>query len=152
MEKEKKPRTKKSPQKDQNNHNHEGENRKVAGKVAVILIRNTTGSNEEVKDTLRMLRLCTKNSCAVFDKTPSIMGMLTMVKDYTTYGIINEETVKLLEEKRGKKNKDGELKKHFHLHPPRGGYERKGIKRPFMQGGALGYRGEKINELIKKML
>ena len=43
-------------------------------------------------------------------------------------------------------------KKMINLHPPRGGFERKGIKIPFKVGGALGYRGEKISDLIKRML
>jgi large subunit ribosomal protein L30 len=38
----------------------------------------------------------------------------------------------------------------FRLHPPAKGY--KGIKRSFRNGGALGYRGEAINELIARML
>ncbi|WP_297509464.1 50S ribosomal protein L30 [Thermococcus sp.] len=43
------------------------------------------------------------------------------------------------------------LKPVFRLHPPRGGL--KGSKkRSFKEGGALGYRGEKINELIERML
>ncbi len=41
------------------------------------------------------------------------------------------------------------LKPIFRLHPPRKGYE--GIKRSFKEGGALGYRGEKINQLIRRM-
>ena len=41
------------------------------------------------------------------------------------------------------------LKPVFRLHPPRKGYE--GIKRSFKEGGALGYRGEKINQLIRRM-
>jgi len=41
------------------------------------------------------------------------------------------------------------LKPIFRLHPPRKGYE--GIKRSFKEGGALGYRGEKINKLIRRM-
>ena len=41
------------------------------------------------------------------------------------------------------------LKPLFRLHPPRKGYE--GIKRSFKEGGALGYRGEKINQLIRIM-
>jgi large subunit ribosomal protein L30 len=41
------------------------------------------------------------------------------------------------------------LKPLFRLHPPRKGYE--GIKRSFKEGGALGYRGEKINLLIRRM-
>lgn len=40
----------------------------------------------------------------------------------------------------------------FHLHPPRGGFERKGIKAPFSIGGSLGYRGNAINALIERML
>ena len=66
--------------------------------------------------------------------------------DRTTYGEINEETHKELVAKRGKG------KKYFALHPPRGGFERKGIKKSYTQKGALGYRGEKINDLIKRML
>lgn len=38
----------------------------------------------------------------------------------------------------------------FRLHPPIKGYE--GIKRSYRNGGALGYRGEAINDLINKML
>lgn len=42
------------------------------------------------------------------------------------------------------------LKKVFRLHPPRKGY--KSTKRPFKDFGDLGYRGERINELILKMI
>jgi len=41
------------------------------------------------------------------------------------------------------------LKKVFRLHPPRKGF--KSTKRPFKVLGDLGYRGEKINELIMRM-
>lgn len=40
----------------------------------------------------------------------------------------------------------------FRLKPPKKGYERGGIKKPYSLGGALGYRGEKINELLKNMI
>jgi len=42
------------------------------------------------------------------------------------------------------------LKPVFRLHPARGGIRSK--KRTFKEGGALGYRGEAINELIERML
>lgn len=42
------------------------------------------------------------------------------------------------------------LKKVFRLHPPQKGY--KATKRPFKDFGDLGYRGERINELILKMI
>lgn len=44
------------------------------------------------------------------------------------------------------------LKPFFRLKPPEGGFERKGIKKPFSIGGALGYRKDRINELIRRML
>lgn len=43
-----------------------------------------------------------------------------------------------------------ELKKVFRLHPPRKGY--RATKRPFKDLGDLGYRGERINELILRMI
>ena len=43
------------------------------------------------------------------------------------------------------------LKSFFRLHPPSKGHKRGGIKKPFTVGGALGYRGEHINGLIKQM-
>ncbi|MCL4314754.1 MAG: 50S ribosomal protein L30 [Candidatus Thermoplasmatota archaeon] len=36
------------------------------------------------------------------------------------------------------------------LHPPKGGYEY--IRKPYGNGGSLGYRGKEINILIRKML
>lgn len=45
-----------------------------------------------------------------------------------------------------------ELNPVFRLRPPKKGYERKGIKQPYSQGGVLGYRGEKINELLERMI
>ncbi|MCL4342383.1 MAG: 50S ribosomal protein L30 [Candidatus Thermoplasmatota archaeon] len=38
----------------------------------------------------------------------------------------------------------------FRLHPPRGGLEY--VRKPFGDGGSLGYRGKEINALIRKML
>ena len=45
-----------------------------------------------------------------------------------------------------------ELKRMFRLSPPVGGHERKGIKKPYVLGGALGYRGKEIKELIERMM
>ena len=44
------------------------------------------------------------------------------------------------------------IKLFFRLSPPLKGFERKGIKQPFSVGGALGYRKEKINALVRRML
>lgn len=114
-------------------------------KIAVIRVRGTVNIEHGVKKTLDMLRLYRKNYCNVVESNDHYRGMIEKVKDFVTYGEINEETYKLMKEKRG----DG---KFFRLQPPVRGFGRKGIKQPFNSGGSLGYRGEKINELIRRML
>lgn len=153
--------------------------------IAVVRVRGTIGIRKESRDTLKILRLYKKNNCIIIPNTPAYIGMIKKVKDYTTWGEINEETFRLLLQKRGRlprnkiltqeylkektkldfdsfvkevfafkktlKDVPG-LKLFFRLSPPRKGFERKGIKVQFSQGGALGYRKEKINELIQRML
>ncbi len=93
---------------------------------------------------MQMLGLKRKNNCVVLEKKPELEGMITKVKDLVTWGEVNEETLKEME-----KRKKGKV---YNLHPPRKGFGRKGIKVPFKVGGGLGYRGDKINDLIKRML
>ncbi len=130
---------------------------KYEGKeIAVIRIRGLTGVRRDIKETLEMLRLRRKYACVVLKGTPSVLGMINKAKDYVTWGPIDDKTKKLLIEKRGKKfkDKDGKekLKPFFRLSPPRKGFERKGTKVSFKIGGALGDRGEKINELVERMV
>jgi large subunit ribosomal protein L30 len=129
---------------------------KKAKQIAVVRIRGSIRVKKEIKDTLNMLKLYKRNYCVVVPSTPSILGMLKRVKDYITWGEINDETLKLLKEKRIEKTKDKKgkevEKKFFRLAPPRGGFERKGTKVAFKVGGGLGNRGDKINNLIKKMV
>ena len=124
--------------------------------LALIRIRGITGIKKSIKDTLNMLKLFRRNYCVVVPDSPNYRGMCNKVKDFITWGEVDEDTLKLLKDKRLKKgkNKQGQEyeKKFFALHPPRKGFERKGIKVSFKSGGALGYRGAKINELIKRML
>ncbi len=125
-------------------------------KIAVIRIRGNIGVKKTVKDTLDMLHLYRNNSCVILDDKLEILGMVKKAKDYITYGEIDDDVLKLLIEKRGQKSKDKDgkevMKKFFRLSPPRKGFERKGIKIGFNAGGALGYRGKKINDLIKRMI
>lgn len=119
--------------------------------IAIIRIRGTNDVKKEIESTMRMLKLHKKHTCSVYPKTESLIGMLDKCKDYVTYGEIDEETYKMLVDKRGIK-KDGKTENYFHLQPPKGGFERKGIKTPFSMKGALGNRKDKINALIKKMI
>lgn len=119
---------------------------KMTKKIAIIRIRGLVRIQKEVEDTFKMLRLYRKNYCILKEESPSLNGMIFKVKDYITWGEIDSETEALLLSKR---NKD---KPYFRLAPPRKGFGRKGIKVPFKTGGGLGYRGEKINDLIKRMM
>ncbi|MBT6774541.1 50S ribosomal protein L30 [Candidatus Woesearchaeota archaeon] len=140
------------------------------GRLAVILVRGMVNVTQSVKDTLKMLRLNRKNHCVVLANTPLNLGMLKKVKDYITWGELDEETYNELVAKRGEEFQ-GRLtdfkqkysykyleingKKYkpcFRLNPPRKGFGRKGIKMAFNVSGALGNRGDKINDLIKRML
>lgn len=150
-------------------------------KLAVILIRGMVNIHPDVKKTLDLLRLKQKHACVVIDNNEVNKGMLQKVKDYTTYGVIEESFFKEMLDKRGElvgkakvstskidtaklakeyfadkiKLRDFEekgVKPFFRLHPPVGGFERKGIKMPFTKGGVLGSRKEAISVLIGKML
>ncbi len=140
-------------------------------RLAAIRIRGLTGVRAQISDTMKMLRLYKNNFCCVVPNNPLYTGMLKKAKDYITWGDINDETFNLLIEKRGEEFKgiefdskkkikyndffivnDKKIKKYFRLNPPRKGFGRKGIKTSFQNGGVLGYRGEKINDLIKRMV
>lgn len=144
---------------------------KNQSRLAAIRLRGKTQIKTKIEDTLKMLRLYKNNYCAVFPNTQVYLGMLKKSKDYLTWGEIDDETFKLLVEKRGEqfsgreadsKNKlkyndftvinNKKIKKYFRLNSPRKGLGRKGIKHSFKDGGALGYRGAEINGLIKRML
>ena len=47
-------------------------------------------------------------------------------------------------------NKLEGIKPFFRMHPPKKGF-RKSVKRPYRSKGELGYRGEAINELARRM-
>lgn len=130
--------------------------------IAVIKVRSAIEANRRTKETLKLLNLKRKNCCVVFPENKPLLEMINKVKDYTTYGFLDEEVLRLLLEKRGTFLKKGnkrflefkgqKYRPYFYLNPPRKGYGRKGIKMPFKLGGALGFRGEAINDLIRRML
>ena len=133
-------------------------------KIAAIRVRGNVTLGSDVKKTLNLLRLYRKNYCSVYENSPTVKGMLNNAKDHITYGEISEEIFQEILNKRGEEYKgrsdfkkcftlnNKKIKPYFRLHPPVKGFERKGIKVPYSLGGALGYRGEKMSELIKKML
>lgn len=115
-------------------------------KIAVIRIKGEIGLSHTRNKTLQLLNLGRKLNCVILETTPVVTGMLKKISDCITWGPISNETVAKLEEKRKKKKE-----KIFCLHPPRGGFERKGLKVPYKVGGAAGER-DQIDTLILKML
>ena len=147
------------------------ESKPASKQFAAVRIRGLTGVRMKVEDTLNMLRLYKNNYCTVLPNNHIYAGMLKVAKDYITWGEINDETFRILVEKRGEEFKGREtdskekikyndfiiinskkIKKYFRLNAPRKGFGRKGVKQSYKNGGALGYRGNAINELIKRMI
>ncbi|MBT4433949.1 50S ribosomal protein L30 [Candidatus Woesearchaeota archaeon] len=142
----------------------------TGSKIAIVLVRGFIDLPQPVRDTLHMLHLTRKNNCVVIVDNIVNRGMIKKVKDYVTYGEITEQTYNSLVEKRGvayqgreqdRKKKYSykfsvingkKYKSYFRLNPPRKGFGRKGIKMAFKVGGGLGNRGEKMNDLIERML
>ena len=87
------------------------------------------------------LPISRKHSCVLLEETGTVKGMLKTAKDFVTWGPASDETIKKLEAKG---------KPPYRLHPPLKGWGAS-IKKSFPKG-ALGNRGEKINELIERML
>lgn len=141
---------------------------------AVIRVRGTANITGDIKDTLHILRLNKPHHCVIVPENDAYKGLLHKAKDYITWGEIDDKTLAVLVAKRAKisrtkkidpaktktiidaiknsKIEDAEIRPVFQLAPPRKGFERKGVKRAFTQGGALGYRKEKINALIERMM
>lgn len=136
-----------------------------------VRVRGDVHLVSTTRDTLEMLRLYHRNYCIIVPNNPVYLGMLMKVKDHITWGEVSAETQKMLHEKRSEEFKgresdskneikyndfvvvDGKkIKKFFRLNSPKKGYGKKGIKTTYQNGGALGYRGEKINDLIMRMV
>ncbi len=124
----------------------------MAGNIAVIRVKGECRVQDKVEYALQTLKLHKRNCCSVVPNNPNYEGMLKKVKDLVTWGDIDDETYALLASKRGKNPDKEKEARYFRLNSPRKGYGRKGVKFPFKNGGAVGYRGEKINELIKRMI
>ena len=147
-------------------------------RVAIVRVRGPVNVPKTVNDTMNMLNLSRPNHCVIITYNATYKGMLQKCKDYITWGEIDAPTAKRIIEKRARLAGDKKVtdygmfktldafveqfmqekaelgdinaKKVFRLNPPKKGY--KSTKKHFSVGGAIGYRGEKINELLKRMV
>lgn len=132
--------------------------------LAVVRVRGTVGVRRSISETLQRLNLKRVNNLALIYGTKSNIGMLKKCKDFVTYGEISMDQLKTLLNGKGARISDADIEAlvsgsktarelmsmPIRMHPPKRGYE--GIKIGFGAGGALGYRGEEINKLIKRMM
>jgi large subunit ribosomal protein L30 len=148
----------------------------------IVRVRGSIHSRHDVVETLRYLHLTRPNHVTVVPEVPSVRGMLTTIQGYVTWGEAEPETVALLLKERGETKAGERLteasvteitpgsdlsaltrsvaekgltqvpglKPLFRLRAPKGGW--RSTKKPFTLGGALGYRGRAINELVRRMM
>jgi len=69
---------------------------------AIIRLRSGIGVREEIRRTMRMLRLTRTNHCSVIPETKEYKGMLQKAKDYITWGEIDADTLAELIRQRGR--------------------------------------------------
>jgi len=149
---------------------------------AVIRIRGTVNTTRGIKDTLEMLRLDKANACSLVLENSTYKGMLSVVKDWVTWGEVDKnnlvETLKKRLRLNGNKRVDETILKQIGIDS----YEAladglmtgktrlkdfnqlqpffrltppsKGFKsvKEGFPKGDLGYRGKEINELLMRMI
>ncbi len=150
--------------------------------IAAIRIRGCVGLNPDNRKTLELLRLFKGNHMVLLKEAQKpmlqkVQGYATWgeVNEKTlalalkkrarlsgnrrvTDTVLKEkgfgsfdELAKALIDGKTTLDKAG-LKPVLRLSPPKKGHERAGIKKIYSMGGALGYRADDINILIKKMV
>ncbi len=60
---------------------------------AVIRLRGKHDLRVSVEDTLHMLHLTRQNHCVIIPQDPTHQGMLKVVKDFVTWGEIDDQTL-----------------------------------------------------------
>ncbi len=83
----------------------------------------------------------------LLESSRSTLGMLRAAKNLVAWGQVNPEVLENLLRKRGEREGNKEFDDEF----PRGGFKRS-TRRAATDGGELGYRGEDINRLVKRMI
>lgn len=112
------------------------------------------GMINKVKDFVTWGEIDKETFEKMIKKRGKIVGDKPLTEEYLKEKLktrFDEFTKEYFEGKKELKDIPG-FKTFFRLSPPSSGYERKGIKKPFSMGGSLGYRKEKINELLQRMI
>jgi large subunit ribosomal protein L30 len=115
-------------------------------KIAIVRVRGQARIRHDIARAMEQLNLRKRHHATVVEETPSVLGQLKKIQSFVTWGTVSDDTVKKLAPRA---RNEGTF---FAMQPPRKGYGRKGVKMPFSNGGALGNRGDKINDLLLRMV
>lgn len=121
---------------------------------AVLIEENPSykGMLQKAKDYITWGEVDPEIVSQLISKRGKLSGNIRVTEDYikenTDYSGVEELSKAVVDS--GAKLEDSGIKPVFRLHPPRKGYE--DIKKTFTESGSLGYRGDKIGDLIKKMI
>jgi len=131
--------------------------------IAAVMLRGTVKTTKDSMKTLSALRLLNVNNCVVVPGDDSKKGMLRMIQKHIAWGEIDRDVLEMLLVKKAgmdsKKAKSAAEKAFrtgrleggnvFRLTPPTGGL--RSVRVPYPKGDT-GYRGEDINNLLKRMI
>ena len=130
---------------------------KLHRKHRLIIAKNTPsmrGMINKVKDYCTFGEIDSETLVEIFTKRAKLPGNKDLTESYvkkaTKYDIKSFSKA-MSEGKANLKDLPG-VKTFFKLHPPVGGFERLGIKKPYARGGSLGYRGKDMRKLVMKMI
>ncbi len=104
--------------------------------IVVVRMRGDVSTSRGVIDTFRILGMKRVYSAAILRDDAVTRGMIRKINNFAAWGEASEETVSAI----------GKVK---NLKPPKGGLRSKKLPHP---RGVLGYHGDKINDLVKRML
>jgi len=121
---------------------------------AVIIEENPSyqGMLQKAKDYITWGEVDEETVASMISKRGKLTGDVRVTEDYikenTDFSSVEDLSKAVVDS--GAKLEDSGIKPVFRLHPPRKGY--KNIKKTFAESGTLGYRGDKMGDLIKKMV
>ena len=120
-----------------------------------VLIEDTPsyqGMLQKAKDYITWGEVDVDSVTSLISKRGKLTGNVKITEDYikenTDFSSVENLSKAVVES--GANLEDSGIKPVFRLHPPRKGH--KDIKKTFAESGTLGYRGDKIGDLIKKMI